>query len=279
MNRLTASLLNIDEAALTIGVLNKLTDLSDQGWQIQLILVDNGSRPGELQKLHEWFLANKDRYSETLFIVASRNLGTPGGRNIAFKLASCDRILILDNDVILPDEPAWLEGLWQRLDADPRAGVVAPMLVFAEHSDIVQAAGIGFTKSGRVGFLNRAEPVTSVLPDLVEVLAALAACWLVRREAQQAVGFFSEEFYPVQYEDIDFCVRLRLAGWKILCDRSIRVKHIENVTTRNLRDHPFARLTVRQGMRFKEKWADVIPELANITEDDIYWGPIPRPER
>jgi len=278
MYQLTASLLNINEAALTVHVLDRLAGLSDQDWQIQLILVDNGSRAEELQTLHAWFLENKGRFAEALFVMASENLGCTGGRNVAFKLASSDRILILDNDVILPDDPAWLEGLWQRMDADPHAGIVAPMLVFAGHSDIIQAAGIGLTKRGRVGFLNRAEAVTRVPTDLIEVLAAPTACWLVRREAQQAVGFFSEDYYPVQFEDLDLCVRLRLAGWKVLCDRSIKVKHIENVTTRNLRDHPFARLTVRHGMRFKEKWADVIPELANITEDDIYWGPIPRPE-
>jgi GT2 family glycosyltransferase len=276
MYQLTASLLNIDEAALTIDVLGKLANLSDQGWRVQLILVDNGSRAGELQTLHAWFLTNKGRFAEALFVMASGNLGCTGGRNVAFKLASSDRILILDNDVILPDGAAWLEGLWRRMDADPHVGIVAPMLVFAEHSDIIQAAGIGLTKRGRVGFLKRAEAVTRVRPDLIEVLAAPTACCLVRREAQQAVGFFSEDYYPVQFEDLDLCVRLRLAGWKVLCDRSIRVKHIENVTTRNLRDHPFARLTVRHGMRFKEKWADVIPELATITEDDIYWGPISR---
>ena len=278
MYKLTASLLNINESALTIDVLNKLAGLSDQDWKIQLILVDNGSRAEELQTLHAWFLANKATFAEALFVMASGNLGCTGGRNIAFRLASSDRILILDNDVILPDEPAWLKGLWRRMDADPHAGIVAPMLVFAKHSEIVQAAGIGLTKRGRVGFLNRAEAVTSVPCDLIEVLAAPTACWLVRREAQQAVGYFSDDFYPAQFEDVDLCVRLRLAGWKVLCDRSIRVKHIENVTTRNLRDYPFARLTVRHGMRFKEKWTDVIPELANITEADIYWGPIPRPE-
>ena len=90
------------------------------------------------------------------------------------------------------------------------------------------------------------------------------------------MGLFSDEFYPVQYEDIDFCVRLGLAGWKILCDRRIKIKHIEHVTTRNLEDYAFDRLTVRQGLRFREKWADILPDIATITEDDIYWGAIPR---
>lgn len=278
MYQLTASLLNINEAALTINVLDKLARLSDQDWQVQLILVDNASQADQLQLLQDWFSLNKSRFEEILFVAASRNLGATGGRNLALKLASSDRILILDNDVILPDNADWLDKLWQGMEADPQAGIIGPMLVFADYPEIVQGTGIGLTEQGRVGYLNRGNLVVSVPPTLIEVVASPSACWLVRREAQQAVGLLSDEFYPVQYEDVDLCIRFRLAGWKILCDCSVRIKHIGNVTTRNLKDYPFARLTVRQGMRFKEKWADILSQLAAITQDEIYWGPIPRRE-
>ena len=75
MRQLTASLLNIDEADLTIDVLDKLAVLSNHEWQMQLILVDNGSRPDQVQRLFEWVLANKDRFMEVLFVTASRNTG------------------------------------------------------------------------------------------------------------------------------------------------------------------------------------------------------------
>jgi GT2 family glycosyltransferase len=276
MRHLTASLLNINEAQLTMNVLDKLARLSAQGWAVQMILVDNGSEPNQLQRLLDWFSAAKNQFAELLLIAASRNLGANGGRNLALKLASGDNILILDNDVILPDDPGWLDVLWQRLEGDPQVGLVGPMLVFADHPDIVQGAGIGLTDRGRVGYLNRAQPVDSMPPAPIQVVASPAACWLIRKEAQQAVGLFSEEFYPMQYWDVDFCVRLGLAGWQILCDRSIRIPHIENVTTRNLKDHPYARVAVRHGLQFREKWADLLPKIATIVDDDIYWGPIPR---
>jgi GT2 family glycosyltransferase len=276
VRRLTASLLNINQSGLSIDVLDKLARLSTEDWTVQLIVVDNGSRDDEVKRLSDWFTANKDRFAEVLFIAASQNLGCGGGRNVAFKLASGDRILILDNDLILPDDAAWLGKLWQRMDDDPEVGLIAPMLVFADYPGIVQAAGIGLTHRGRVGYLGRAEPVASMQASPIEVVATPAACWLVRKEAQQAVGLFSDEFYPVQYEDVDFCVRLGLAGWKIACDRSVTVMHIENVTTQNLENYAFSRLTVRQWMHFKEKWVEVLPQIATIGEGDIYWGPIPR---
>ena len=278
MRRLTASLLNIDQAQLTINVLDKLARLSTLGWDIQMILVDNGSEHDQVRQLSEWFSAARGQFAELLFIIASRNLGANGGRNVALKLAQADQILILDNDLILPDDPGWLETLWQRMEDLPHAGIVGPMLVFSDHPEIVQGAGIGLTARGRVGYLNRGQGIDSIAPIPVQVVASPAACWLVRREAQQSVGLLSDEFYPMQYWDVDFCVRLGLAGWKILCDRSVRIQHIENVTTRNLKDHPYARVAVRHGLQFREKWADILPQLATITDQDIYWGPIPRPQ-
>jgi len=276
MRQLTVSLLNINQAQLTMDVLDKLGRLAAHDWAIQLVLVDNNSRDEQLQTLFDWFRGHQDRFAEALFIAASRNLGCNGGRNVALKLASAGRILILDNDLVLPDDPGWLETLWQRLEHNPQAAIVGPLLVFADQPEVVQVAGLGLTKQGRVGYLQRGEPVAQVPPTPVTVAATLAACWLLRREAQQDVGLFADEYYPVQYEDVDMCVRLGLAGWQILCDRSVHIKHIENVTTRNLEDYPFARLTVRQAMRFREKWAHLLPELATLTEEEIYWGPIPR---
>jgi GT2 family glycosyltransferase len=278
MRNLTISLLNVNEAQLTINVLDKLTRLSVEGWSVQMILVDNGSRDDQVQLLSDWFFANKDQFAEVLFVTASQNLGVNGGRNVALKLASGDNILILDNDVILPEDIRWLDTLWQRMENDPEIGIIGPMLIFADQPDIVQGTGIGLTERGRVGYLNRAESVNRIPPTLVEVVASPSVCWLVCREAQQAVGLFSDEFYPMQYEDVDFCMRLGLAGWKIVCDCSVSIKHIENVTTRNLQEHPYARVSVRHGMRFREKWADVLPKIATIAEEDIYWGPIPRVE-
>lgn len=276
MRHLSVSLLNINQASLTTDILDKLAHLSDEGWAIQMILVDNGSNPDQLQLLTDWFNAHKGGFAEALFVNASRNLGVSGGRNVALKLASGDRILILDNDLVLPNNAQWLSTLWQRLDDDAEVGIVGPMLVFADYPNIVQTAGVALTNDGRVGYVHRADSVDSIPPTTTQVIGVLPACWLMRREAQQTVGLFSDEYYPMQYEDIDFCLHLHQANWKVLCDRSIKIKHIENVTTRNLKDHPYARVSVKHWVKFREKWASTLPQIATITEEDIYWGPIPR---
>jgi GT2 family glycosyltransferase len=268
---LTVSLLNIDQAALTVSVLEPLAAYSKIDWALHVVLVDNGSRTDELAGLHNWVAANRDGFASVLFIASSKNLGVTGGRNLAFQLSSTDRLLILDNDLVLPADSTWLRELAHTMDRDAQAGIVAPMLVFADRPDTVQSTGIGLTSKGRVGYLNRNRDVATVAPDVVEVVAAPAACWLVRREAQQAVGLLSDAYYPMQYEDVDLCLRLRLAGWKTLCNPRVRIAHIENVTTRNLKEHPYARTAARQWMTFTEKWSEVLPHVATIPEDDISW--------
>jgi len=276
MRHLSVGLLNLDQADLTIAVMENLARLPSDEWQVQMILVDNGSRSDDVQRLFGWTVAHKTQFDDVLFISSSRNLGATGGRNLIFELVEGERILMLDNDVILPEDFLWIEMLWQRMDEEDRAAIVAPVLVFADYPDIVQSAGIGLTEQGRVGYLHRADRIESLPSGLAEVVASPTACWLLNRKAQEEVGLFSEEFYPVQYEDVDFCVRLGQAGWKILSDRGVYIKHIENVTTKNLGDYPFARLTVKHGLKFREKWQKILPKIATLTDEDIYWAPIPR---
>ena len=80
MGSLTVGVLNLNEASLTIDVLDKVALLSKAGWDMQLIVVDNGSADDEVQRLTDWFLVNKSQFAEALFITASRNLGCEIGR-------------------------------------------------------------------------------------------------------------------------------------------------------------------------------------------------------
>ena len=90
----------------------------------------------------------------------------------------------------------------------------------------------------------------------------------------ERLAYFLMSSLPYNMRISIFVCAWGLAGWKVVCNRSVRICHVGNVTTRNLKDHPFERLTVRQGMRFKEKWAELLPKLATIPEADIHWGPV-----
>jgi GT2 family glycosyltransferase len=272
VRRLSVGVLNLDRADLTLDVLTRLAALNGDVWAVETIVVDNGSREEDAARLAAWCRAHDGRFASLLLVRALRNLGVGGGRNVCFHLYTGERLLFLDNDVVLPEDPRWLEALWETMDGDPALGLVAPVMVFADRPDVVQSAGIGLTERGRVGYLHRGDPLRTLARDLRPVVSAPAACWLLRRETQAQVGFFSEEYYPMHYQDVDYTMTILEAGWKIACDRRVTLRHIGNVTTRNLKDHSYARTAVRHAMVFREKWGHRLPALATLIDKDISWA-------
>ena len=63
---------------MTMQLLDQLILLSDAGWDIQLIVVDNGSN--DFHRLTQWFRINNGRFAEALIVGSSSNLGVAGGR-------------------------------------------------------------------------------------------------------------------------------------------------------------------------------------------------------
>ena len=277
MRSITIGVLNVDQAELTIALLERLAELPGDRWHPQLVLVDNGSARPDIERLRGWVGDNRGRFGDAVLMESEKNLGASAGRNLILERSEGDRILILDNDLVLAEGDAWLSTPWKDLDDDAHLAIAGPLLVFAAHPDVVQAAGIGLTRLGRVGYLHRGDHVDSVPFAPTRVLASPAACWLMSAEAQRAVGLFPEIYAPMQYWDVDYCMQLGAAGFGVLCDRSVRVRHIANVTTRSLGDRTFARTAVRHGMIFRERWHEKLAEINVIDDAEIYWGPIPRP--
>ena len=275
MKSVTIGLSNINQSGLTIDMLEVPAGLGARGWSTQVVLVDNGSDRADVALLEGWLHENRGRFTDTEFIDARENLGAAAGRNRILERAEGARTLIVDNDLEL-DSLDWFEALWSLGDAHPDAGIVGPALVFARYPEIVQAAGIGLTRLGRVGYLHRGDRVDEVPPTVERVIASPAACWLMDTEVQRAVGLFPEIYYPMQYWDVDFCMQLDAHGSAVLCDRSLHVRHIVNTTTRSMGDHLFARTAVKHGIIFRERWGARLETIDAIDDSEIYWGPVPR---
>jgi GT2 family glycosyltransferase len=135
--------------------------------------------------------------------------------NLGASLASADRLVILGSDV-LPDRPGWLGAMAAALDADSRAGAVAPKLLFEDEA--IDHAGLsyrqmegcegwrvehrlrGFHRS--VAAANRGGPV----------VAAGLACLMVDGPLFHDVGGLSADYGEADYEGADLCRRLAEAG-------------------------------------------------------------------
>lgn len=165
------------------------------------------------------------------------NLGFAAACNIGFSQAKGDFVLFLNPDCRL-DEAAVLE-LLRALQADAAVGMVGGLLVNPDGSEqgggrravptpwrsFVRAFGLGrFAKRWPKLFFDfylHKQP----LPDRpIEVEAISGACMLVKREVVDDVGLWDEGYF-LHCEDLDWCMRFRQKGWKILFVPSARVTH------------------------------------------------------
>ena len=150
------------------------------------------------------------------------NRGYAGGMNAGIRhlrAAGCDRLLLLNSDARL--EPDCLRRLAEAL-RDPRLAAVGPMIL--SEAGRLESRGARFSAgSGRFRLLGAGEAATAREARLpVESLSG--AVWLLSAAALDAVGGL-EEGYFFGFEDIDWCLRARQAGFEVAVVCSARAHH------------------------------------------------------
>ena len=200
-------------------------------------VVDNASGDGSIAAMQ----AVCGSSEKLKIVVNTENRGFSVACNQALAALSEPFLLYLNPDCVLT-APA-LEALLEALLADSAAAMAGPVLRYPDGR--VQAGGRratptpwrSFVRASGLYRLSRVFP--RLLPDIVlsqesvgesvsEVDAISGACMLVRREAIQSVGALDEAYF-LHCEDLDWCMRFRLAGWKILFVPQASVTHEKGV--------------------------------------------------
>jgi GT2 family glycosyltransferase len=237
-----------DQAALTVSCLDSLR--RDPGYPIgEVILIDNGSTEPETVVLRR-------RLEE---MPATRLIDYPGPFNWAAinnaAVATCDSdmVLFMNND-IEATSGGWLDALVEQGQL-PEVGAVGARLIYPDGS--IQHAGVvlgmqgiathifsGMPK-GRTGYLG--------WDRLVRAYSAVTgACMLVRRGVFEELGGF-DEAYPVAFNDVDFCLRLGNAGYRLVYTPHAELTHYESIS-RGLSGYS------ADYQAFLARWADQIRE-------------------
>jgi GT2 family glycosyltransferase len=172
-------------------------------------VVDNGSGDGSLERLRT--------LGPGVTVLASPdNLGFSGGCNVGIRAAlarGADLVLLVNSDAVVP--PDCVGRLENALAARATAGIAAPVLVALDDPDRVLAAGIGFSPaSGRMRLLGAGERHRPC-PER-EVDAVSGCVMLIRRAVLERIGLLDEAYF-FSFEDLDFCLRARAAGFASLC--------------------------------------------------------------
>lgn len=139
--------------------------------------------------------------------------------------------VLLNNDVDVINQD-WLEELVAHA-VRPEVGAVGAKLYFPD--DTVQHAGVILGVGGVAGHQHKFAPRSahgyfSRLQLTHNLSCVTAACLAVRRSVYLEVGGFDETNLAVAFNDVDFCIRLRKAGYQVIWTPHAELYHHESVS-------------------------------------------------
>lgn len=196
------------------GVATCLARLQDQSVPpARIVVVDNASGDGSATAIG-------DAFPGVEVLVRPHNLGYAAGMNagVAALGASVDAVLLITHDCWLAEHT--LEHLARRLEEAPWVGAVGPALALHDQpSRLYSAGGTIDASTWAMGHLWDAQvPALDdwCARDPQAVMWLDGACVLLRTQALGDAGPLDERYF-LYYEDADYGIRLRRAGWSIEC--------------------------------------------------------------
>lgn len=189
----------------------------------RVIVVDNGSTDGSGDRL-------ADEYDWCEFVFNETNRGFPGGVNVGIRAAQkhdTDYVLLLNNDAVI-DANA-LREMVSVGESNDDAGIVSSLILDYD-DEIVHDAGREFvfhTLEYENPYQGRSE---SSLAGTHEVEGISGCCMMVKSELINQIGVLNDEQFFFGGEDIDYCLRAKNAGWRIIVQLDAPVYHKVNST-------------------------------------------------
>ena len=178
--------------------------------------------------------------------------------NFGEKFATGEYLLLLNNDTEVITA-AWLEEMVMYAQ-QKRVGLRGAKLLYPD--DTIQHAGVGFGIGGVAGHLHKYYPASSDgymgrLNYVQDVYADTAACLLIRKEIYDEVGGLDES-HAVAFNDVDFCVRVRQAGYTNVFTPFAQLYHYES-KSRGMEDNPEKQKRFQgEVLRFQARWGDLL---------------------
>jgi GT2 family glycosyltransferase len=207
--RVAIVVLNWNNAPDTLACLESLSgvDYPNCG----TLVVDNGSSDDSVARIRAVF-------PEVEVLETRANLGYAGGNNFGVRCAlarEADAILILNNDVTV--EPGFLAPLADVLATLPGCGVTTPLV--GERGVDERVWALGAAIDGRTAAVSRMHASEAVAGwrgrAAFEVDAAAGAAMLIKREVFERAGLIDEAYF-LYYEEVDWSIAVRRAGYQIL---------------------------------------------------------------
>jgi GT2 family glycosyltransferase len=210
----------------------------------ELILIDNASTDGVREEAER--LARDVPTIRT--ILNDTNLGFGPGNNQGMRNATGDIIVLLNNDTMVPR--GWLTRLAHHLQ-DPALGLIGPgtnracneaqldfpYQTYAEYQNVARTQGLRFAGVR------------------IPIRMPMMFCTAFRRDVMDTVGFLDERYETGMFEDEDYAIRVRAAGYNVAWTPEVYVHHAYHASIgKLLPTGEYMRLVQQNRQRFEEKW-------------------------
>jgi len=264
------------------SILEECNRLGD-GQQAEILVVDNASTDGSADMVAAEFASSP---IPVQLIRSDVNLGFAGANNLAMELARGRYIVLLNSDAFF--HPGALRRAIDHMEVDATVGIGGARLVSRDgawqpsartfHSiwiDAIVLTGLAarFPRSRIFGSADRtwADPNQAASVDWVP-----GAFSILRREALAKTGLFDPAFF-LYYEEVDLCLRVKAAGFRVLYWPDVVVIHIGGESGRQLRSLKFSKTgaqvvlwRMRATLLYYRKHHGFQAWLAKALEETIY---------
>jgi len=223
---------------------------------MEVIVVDNASLQDEASLIQK-------RYPQVKIIRSEKNLGFAGGNNLGIQESEGKYLFLVNNDTVFEDFN--VQALIDRLESSPLIGIICPKIRFTWGNKPIQYAG--YTPLSRITIRNRSIGFGEEDHGQYDIAHltpyAHGAAMLVKRAIIEKVGYMPEDYF-LYYEELDWSMMLKRAGYEIWYDPSCTIYHKESQSTGQ--DSPLRTyyITRNRLLLVKRNWHGIYKYLAYI---------------
>jgi GT2 family glycosyltransferase len=213
---------NFNQPHVTEDLLKSLAEVNTYP-DIEIIVVDNGSK---VNPVPAW----KQRYQNVKFIRSDLNTGFAGGNNIGIREATGEYLFLINNDTEVTAE--LIGKLVQTMEENPKIGIISPKIHYFDHPGMLQYTGYTPMNyyTARNASIGQFEEDKGQYDKLSGVTGyAHGAAMMIKRAALEKAGGMAENYF-LYYEELDWCERIRKAGYEVHVDLSALIYHKESVS-------------------------------------------------
>ena len=209
----------------------------------ELIVVDNASADGTAQYLKS-FAA---QHTNVRIQLNNTNKGYAGGNNDGIKLAQGQYIVLLNNDTLVP--AGWLDSLIRLFSEQSGVGLIGPVTNSAGNEQRIELEGLN-EKNFEViaaAYVARQNGVWFTTEKLGFY------CVAMRRTLPEKIGYLDEKFGIGMFEDDDYCIRAKKAGFTLAVVEDCFVYHKGSVSFSKLSAESYRAQFEKNKAYFREK--------------------------